>query len=49
MKKEAASPLMDVSDQMARERSNDLFRGWIENAKKSTKIERNPTVLSQMR
>ena len=29
-----------------RERANDLFGSWIENAKKTAKIERNPQVLS---
>jgi peptidyl-prolyl cis-trans isomerase D len=46
-KKEAASTTVaSMDEQIARERSTDLFRNWVESAKKTAKIERNPGALS---
>ncbi len=45
-KKETAKADKDPEATLARERSSDLFRSWIENAKKSAHIERNESVLT---
>lgn len=39
----------DIQDTLARERSSDLFRAWIETAKQTAKIERNPQVITGRR
>jgi parvulin-like peptidyl-prolyl isomerase len=48
-KAEAAADTKTLSAQLARERSGDLFGNWIEEAKKSAHIERNPQILSTTR
>jgi parvulin-like peptidyl-prolyl isomerase len=45
VKKESAAAAGAIPD-LARERSSDLFRNWVESAKKTAKIERNPGVLN---
>lgn len=40
-KKEAAAPGLNLSMNLAQERSSDLFGAWIETAKKTSVIERN--------
>lgn len=48
-KKETAAANGNMTEQLARERSSDLFRSWVEGGKKSAKIERNPGALSAVR
>ncbi len=40
-KKEAATSVANLQQTLERERSSDLFRAWIEEAKKTARIERN--------
>jgi parvulin-like peptidyl-prolyl isomerase len=48
-KKEAAADTKTLSGQLARDRSGDLFGSWIEEAKKSATIERNPQIVNTTR
>lgn len=45
-KKEPVAAGSEAQLAMIRERASDLFRSWIEEAKKSSSIERNPQILS---
>jgi parvulin-like peptidyl-prolyl isomerase len=45
-KKDATLPVDKLTEQMAQERASDLFRAWVESAKKTAKIERNMEALA---